>query len=106
MPTRHFESTLAAVHALRAEGVAVVAMETTARSANYASFAFPPAGVALVLGNEEVGVDVDVLAQCDGIVELPTFGTKNSLNIASAASIVLYEILRQWGVLHGGASGE
>ena len=90
------------MHALRAEGMKVVAMETTERSANYVRFAFPPAGVALVLGNEEVGVDVDVLAECDAIVELPTFGTKNSLNIASAASIVLYEILRQWGVLDSG----
>ena len=99
VPTRHFESTLAALHALRSEGVAIAAMETTERSVNYAELDFPPKGVALILGNEEVGVDTAVLEECDEIVEIPTLGTKNSLNICSAASVVLYEILRQWGAL-------
>ena len=99
VPTRHFESTQAALHALRSEGVAIAAMETTERSVNYAQLDFPPTGVALILGNEEVGVDTAVLEMCDEIVEIPTLGTKNSLNICSAATVVLYEILRQWGAL-------
>lgn len=102
VPVRHFESTLAAVRALQAAGYAVWAMETTARSACYAAVPFPPR-VALVLGNEEVGVDPAVLALCDGLVEIPTFGLKNSLNVASAAPVVVFECLRQWGVLGGGA---
>jgi len=99
VPTRHFESTLAALQALRSEGVLIAAMETTERSVNYATLAFPPQRVALVLGNEEVGVDTAVLELCDEIVEIPTLGTKNSLNICSAASVVMYEVLRQWGAL-------
>ena len=74
-------------------------METTERSVNYAQLNFPPTGVALILGNEEVGVDTEVLEICDEIIEIPTLGTKNSLNICSAASVVLFEILRQWGAL-------
>ena len=39
------------------------------------------------------------LAAVDGVIEIPTFGTKNSLNVASAAAIVAFEALRQWGKL-------
>lgn len=53
-------------------------------------------GIALVLGNEVTGVDADLLPTLDAILELPTFGRKNSLNVAACAPVVLYEILRQW----------
>jgi tRNA C32,U32 (ribose-2'-O)-methylase TrmJ len=53
----------------------------------------------LILGNEVIGVDTAVLDLCDRIVEIPTFGQKNSLNVASAAPIVVYEVLRQWGCM-------
>ena len=36
------------------------------------------------------------MALCDGVVEIPTYGVKNSLNVAAAAPIVVYEVLRQW----------
>ena len=53
----------------------------------------------MVLGNEVTGVDTDILPLLDAVVEIPMFGTKNSLNIAACAPVVLYEILRQWNVL-------
>lgn len=109
--TEHRESTLHAIRELQAKGVTVYAMETTERSVSYCDVDFPPAdpdgpdgqprgGVALVLGNEEIGVDTAVMEAVDGLVEIPTFGLKNSLNVASAASIVVYEVLRQWGALN------
>jgi len=56
-------------------------------------------GIALVLGNEEIGVDSSVMEVADGVIEIPCFGRKNSLNVCSAASIVIFEALRQWGHL-------
>mmetsp|Transcript_31165 Transcript_31165/g.75324 ORF Transcript_31165/g.75324 Transcript_31165/m.75324 type:complete len:517 (+) Transcript_31165:57-1607(+) len=53
-------------------------------------------GIAIVLGNEVTGVDTNVLEMVDEIVELPTFGLKNSLNVASCAPVIIFEILRQW----------
>eukprot|EP00967_Tisochrysis_lutea_P146653 scaffold277228_cov36-Tisochrysis_lutea.AAC.1 len=101
VPSRHFGSTLAALAVLRSEGIEhIAAMETTERSENYVAANYPSKGVALILGNEEVGVDTSVLEQCDDIIEIPTLGTKNSLNVASAASVVVFEVLRQWGHLH------
>lgn len=31
-----------------------------------------------------------------GVSQVPVFGLKNSLNVASAGTVVLYEVLRQW----------
>jgi len=33
----------------------------------------------------------------DGVVEIPLYGRKNSLNVASAYAVIVFEILRQWG---------
>lgn len=43
-----------------------------------------------------IGVDTDVLQACDAVVEIPMYGVKNSLNVATAASILVWEVLRQW----------
>ena len=52
----------------------------------------------MVLGNEVAGVEPSVLAVLDEVVEVPMFGFKNSLNVAAAAPVVMYEILRQMGI--------
>jgi tRNA G18 (ribose-2'-O)-methylase SpoU len=112
----------------------VVALETTSASQLYTSVDYRPyynnengsssgsgsQGIALILGNEVTGVDVELLAPLlrdnerdenensstgtngagealvDAIVELPTHGQKNSLNVAAVAPVILYEVLRQW----------
>lgn len=66
---------------------------------SYADVDFSQNSIALVLGNEEIGVDTAVLQAADGVIEIPCFGSKNSLNVCSAASIVVFEALRQRGVL-------
>ena len=40
-----------------------------------------------------------------GCVEIPTFGLKNSLNVAAAAPVVVFEVLRQWGALEAEPGG-
>eukprot|EP00980_Cylindrotheca_fusiformis_P002036 scaffold449_cov138-Cylindrotheca_fusiformis.AAC.12 len=92
-------STLQAVQNLKADGYRILGIETTSRSKPLwqASF-FPEHGekVAVIFGNELVGVDIPVLEQCDELVSVPTHGVKNSLNVATCASIIIWEALRQW----------
>ena len=95
VPHRHDGSTLRVVRELQAAGVAVWACETSERSVDLQR-AVLPQPLALVLGNELIGVDTEVLAIADGIVEIPCYGVKNSLNVATAGSIVMWEALRQW----------
>ena len=51
--------------------------------------------VALVLGSEGKGLRPLVREKCDKILSLPVYGKINSLNVASAASVFIYEVLRQ-----------
>ena len=50
---------------------------------------------AIVLGSEENGISDIVKKQCDYIVSIPMRGLVNSLNVSTAASVLLYEVLRQ-----------
>lgn len=50
--------------------------------------------IAVIFGNEVSGVEQETLLQCDGCIEIPQLGMKHSLNIASAAAVVLWEIVR------------
>ena len=81
------------------------ALETTSRSGHYVQVSYPRP-VALVLGNEALGVQPSVLDSCDELVEVPVFGFKNSLNVAAAAAVVVYEILRQWGYEPGAGAAD
>ena len=51
-----------------------------------------------MLGNEALGVSKEVLTTVDQIVEIPMLGFKNSINVAVAFGIAVYEMQRQhWG---------
>ena len=95
VPTKHYDDIMTAIFDLKQRNYKIVVMETTSRSQIYSDIEYPE-NIALILGNEVTGVDTRVMDQADLIVEIPTYGIKNSLNVASAAPIVLFEILRQW----------
>lgn len=50
---------------------------------------------AFVIGNEAIGIRNDVIDNCTGRIKIPMPGEAESLNAASAASIIIYEYLRQ-----------
>jgi tRNA G18 (ribose-2'-O)-methylase SpoU len=51
--------------------------------------------LAIVMGGEHTGVHHLTLTLCDGVVSIPMHGKVNSLNVATAAAMVLYEANRQ-----------
>ena len=51
--------------------------------------------LALVIGNETHGLSMNYAKVCDAMVRIPMQGSVSSLNVASAASILLYEVERQ-----------
>jgi RNA methyltransferase, TrmH family len=50
--------------------------------------------VALILGNEKTGLDPAMIALCDEVVRIPGSGHVQSLNVASAAAILIYLLTR------------
>lgn len=51
--------------------------------------------IALLLGNEHAGLSEKLLAQADSKIKIPLYGKSDSLNVATAATLSLYEALRQ-----------
>jgi 23S rRNA (guanosine2251-2'-O)-methyltransferase len=50
---------------------------------------------AIVLGSEDEGISTLVRKNCDIMTKIPMPGDFNSLNVSNAASIILFEIVRQ-----------
>ena len=53
-----------------------------------------PVRAALVLGNEGAGISDETRARADRVVGIPIRGRAESLNVAAAGAILLYELLR------------
>ncbi len=51
--------------------------------------------IALVIGNEGKGLSRLVKEKCDVLVKIPMLGKISSLNASNAASILIYEVVRQ-----------
>ena len=90
----YYENTITAVHELQQQGYKVYAIEQTDNSIPLNAFIKPQSPIALVFGNEVDGVDMEVIKACDGVIEIPQWGMKHSLNISVAAAIVLWELVR------------
>lgn len=55
------------------------------------------APVGLVIGSEGFGIGRLVKEKCDTLIKIPMKGKVNSLNASCAASIIIYEIMKQRG---------
>jgi TrmH family RNA methyltransferase len=73
-------------------GVEVVAASGQAGAAHWSTSFRPP--LALLLGSEGEGLPADLLARADQRVKIPMTGTAESLNVAAAAAVLLYEVRR------------
>ncbi len=51
--------------------------------------------VAIIMGSEELGISEEYLKLCDKTVKIPMMGETQSLNVAVAAGIIMFEVLRQ-----------
>jgi 23S rRNA (guanosine2251-2'-O)-methyltransferase len=103
VPWKHFPSALEAVQWLKGQGVPVWAAETTTKSADYRHAAYPTQ-LAIVFGNEALGVSREVLDECDRIVEIPLHGYKNSLNVATSCAVIGFRAIEEMEKRATGAS--
>jgi len=61
---------------------------------DYHAYRYPP-GLVLLMGSERQGLQEHHLTVCDAVVSIPMLGKSDSLNLAVATAVVLYEILNQ-----------
>ena len=93
VPCRCVPEAADAVRLLRNEGVrTILAAEPGGGTENEAwncSCDFP---LAVIFGNEALGVHPEALRMADGLVSLPMLGEKSSINVSNAAAAILYAL--------------
>jgi 23S rRNA (guanosine2251-2'-O)-methyltransferase len=78
---------------LKEQGVWIAGADGEATQDIYkATFSMP---IAIVIGNENKGIGRLIKEKCDFLVKLPMYGRINSLNASVAASLFMYEVVRQ-----------
>ena len=92
VPWTYYERVRDCLTALRERQMPLVAVEVADTAVDHTAFAWPQP-VAVVFGNEVFGINESVLRMCDAVVRIPMYGYKNSINVATAVGIILYDIL-------------
>jgi tRNA G18 (ribose-2'-O)-methylase SpoU len=92
---QYFKTSAEAIAALRSNGYRVFAVEQAEGSRSLEQIAFgQDEKIAVLFGNEVTGVEQSTIQMCEGCIEIPQLGMKHSLNIATAAGVVLWELVR------------
>jgi tRNA G18 (ribose-2'-O)-methylase SpoU len=80
---------------LKAEGYRLVGLEQATGSQSLFDYSFVKKS-ALVLGHERKGITPETLELLDDVIEIPVYGLPFSYNVATAATMALYEYCRQF----------
>jgi tRNA G18 (ribose-2'-O)-methylase SpoU len=83
---------LTVIKELKSKGIKICALELTENSKPYYELTKEDFPLALVVGNEISGVSQEILDHCDLSIEIPQYGIKQSLNVAVAYGIAVYEL--------------
>lgn len=89
----HTANAAEAILRLRNDGFAVYALEQAPGAVDIFDFTpHPDRPRALLLGAEVEGLPTSLTAACDAVLEIPQYGSKESLNVSVAAGIALYRL--------------
>jgi len=80
------------VEKLKAEGIKICALEQTSNSRKHYSIKSNEFPLAVIVGNEVTGVSQELIDLCDFSIEIPQHGIKQSLNVAVAYGISIFEL--------------
>ena len=91
---KYFKTTAEAIEELRKADFTVYAVEQAEGSRELQNVKRrKDESIAVIFGNEVTGVEQTTIALCDGCIEIPQLGMKHSLNIATAAGVVLWSLI-------------
>jgi 23S rRNA (guanosine2251-2'-O)-methyltransferase len=78
---------------LKSNGLQLISASEKAQKNYYqTNFTLP---TALVVGDEETGISNSILSLSDDMIKIPILGEIKSLNVSVAASVLIYETVRQ-----------
>ena len=93
VPVCRVKSLTKTIRFLQDSGVQIIAATEKASDYYYqVDFTMP---TAILMGAEDRGVAIEYLKICDKMVKIPVLGEIESLNVSVAASILIYEAVKQ-----------
>ena len=89
IPWHHSDILQPVLAGLKAGGYTIAAIEQSPTAISLPEYAAPDK-IALLVGREVEGIEPEILAACDVILEIPMFGRKESFNVVQAAAMGLF----------------
>ncbi len=93
VPWKYFKTTEEAIEHVKSMNIPIYSIEITPEAQEYTQVKYPQ-DIAIVLGHETEGVGRRILEISDKHIYVPMRGKKESLNVATVAGIVIYEIIK------------
>lgn len=90
IPWEYARQPLRLIKRLKNEGYRIVALEQLPGKSKRLGDYQPKFPIALLLGYEVTGLPKNLLSVCDDVLEIPMYGKKESLNVASAFAIAAH----------------
>ncbi len=88
------ENPKSVVEKYKSKGYTICALEQTSKNINYSEVRKNNLPLCLIIGNEISGVNQELIDLCDISIEIPQYGIKQSLNVAVAYGIAIFEFRR------------
>jgi 23S rRNA (guanosine2251-2'-O)-methyltransferase len=96
IPSEYISETMTIVEKLKNEGYQIISLEQTKNSISLSDFKFEFQNkYAVIVGNEVEGVSNEAINASDVVIEIPQVGSKHSLNVSNATSIVFWEYFKR-----------
>jgi len=88
----YIENAMDIISNLKSKGIKIIALEQTDSNIPYYKIQENEFPICIVVGNEVTGVDQKLIDLCDAAIEIPQYGIKQSLNVAVAYGISVFEL--------------
>ncbi len=88
----HRDDPVEVVKELKSKGYKIVSLEQTDKSISYTEIKDEDFPICLIIGNEINGVSQELIDLSDISIEIPQFGIKQSLNVAVAFGITIFNL--------------
>lgn len=93
VPSMYFGDPMEALNLIQKSQIPIYSLELTDSAEHFQKLTYPKP-LALILGHERLGVSQPFLDNSQKQIYIPMNGMKESLNVANAGAIAMYEIMR------------
>jgi len=96
VPWEYTKHPIEVIQSLKELGYKICCLELTDKSIHYDEIKKTYFPLCLIIGNEISGISKEIIEHCDLAIEIPMYGIKQSLNVAVAYGIAVFELARIW----------